>query len=560
MSPQSLVTLALAVVACATASQARAAEGSSAPVAVGRSREIASIDPPAASGSTHPTLASEAVTTLRQEHDVLMTWLEPGGSLRFARFVGEDWSQPITIVRQVSALATDRATLTVLDTQAVRRTLIARTGDTVARSGDAGRTWTRLPAPVLPFASFAGGDEGGYAFWLDIDADGSARLLGTRILAGQTVLDERVSAGSSTSAAMTWDGPVVVYRDGGTGDAHDIAVVRRQDAQWTRPRPVHHVVGWRPDRTFESGPELAALERRVAVAWATEAPHRPRVLVAFSADAGRTFGPPVEVAVKEGADAPLPVVDVDLDDNGDALVLWTAITGPGEAALQLARVSADGRRGEAIIVAAGLPTGTPGNPQIIRAGDRAAVVWVDAEYVRVVAVPIAAIPTPGTGRRTGPAVAGKTSTAPGGRARLSDTVVDLELESLRGENVSLASLRGRAALLNLWAIWCLPCIAEMPELVEIHERYGPEGLVVVGLNVDDAAATDKVRSFVAERELPFPIWLDPEMRVYGELRVKSLPVTLVVDPEGGIVWRRDGTITVDDPELEQALRVARSDL
>src|SRR5438477_6791658 len=161
------------------------------PVDAGPSLALTSIDPPAPPGSTSPALAAEDPTTVTREHEILMTWLEPGetgGRLRFARLSQETWSQPVTVAERVSTLGpADEPSLTVIDTQAVRRTLIAQTGDVVAQSGDGGRTWTRLPAPALPFASFAGGEEGAYAFWLAADGDGSAKLLGTRVLAGETL-------------------------------------------------------------------------------------------------------------------------------------------------------------------------------------------------------------------------------------------------------------------------------------------------------------------------------------------------------------------------------------
>ena len=238
----------------------------------GLSQKLISIDPPARPGSTSPALAVEAPTTVIREHQILMTWLEPGESgrrLRFARLSGRTWSRPITIAEPVASLGpTGRPSLTVIDTQGVRRTLVARTEEVVARSGDGGRTWTRLPVPALPFSSFAGGDEGGYVFWLAADGDQSAKLLGTRVLAGETLVDPRVVGGSGTSAAMTWDGPVVVYRDRNAKGAEDIAIVRRQDARWTLPRPVH-AEGWRPLRKLTSGPQVAALRRQVAVAWGT---------------------------------------------------------------------------------------------------------------------------------------------------------------------------------------------------------------------------------------------------------------------------------------------------
>ena len=547
----------------AAAAPARETAREVAPVDAGPSLALTSIDPPAPPGSTSPALAAEDPTTVTREREILMTWLEPGetgGRLRFARLSQETWSQPVTVAERVSTPGpADEPSLTVIDTQAVRRTLIARTGNVVAQSGDGGRTWTRLPAPALPFASFAGGEEGAYAFWLAADGDGSAKLLGTRVLAGETLLDPRVSAGSATSAAMTWNGPIVAYRAGTADGARDIATVRRVDAKWTTPRLVH-ADGWRPAESPKSGPHVAALRRQVTVAWYTEAPDRPRVLVAFSSDAGGTFGAPVEVDVAEGDHAPSGPVAVDLDDNGHALVLWLATTGPSEATLNLARASPDGKRGEELVVAKGLPPRLGGVPQIVRAGDRVAVAWIEGVLGRVhaMAVPLAHIPAPAD-RRARPVVASAGASTPSpGQGRMGEPAPDLKLVSLDGDEVSLASLRGRAVLLNVWATWCVPCIAEMPELAALHERHGKDGLVVVGVNVDSAETSNRVRAFIAERKIPFAIWLDPEMRIPRTLRVEGLPATFVIDREGRIVLRLERPIAANDPNLEQAVSRALS--
>src|SRR5438552_10687466 len=381
----------------AAAAPARETAREVAPVDAGPSLALSSIDPPAPPGSTSPALAAEDPTTITREHEILMTWLEPGetgGRLRFARLSQDTWSQPVPVRAPVSTLGpADGPSLTVSDTPAVRRTLIARTGNVVAQSGDGAWTWTRLPGPVLLFASFAGGEEGAYAFWLFADRDGSAKLLGTRVLAGETLLDRRVSGGSATSAAMTWNGPIVVYRAQSADGARDVAMVRRLDGKWTTPRLVH-ADGWRPAERPTSGPHVAAQRRQVAVGWYTEAPDRPRVLVAFSSDAGGAFGAPVEVDVAEGDHAPSGPVAVDLDDNGHALVLWLATTAPSEATLNLARASPDGTPGEELVVAKGLPPRPGGAPQIVRAGDRVAVAWIEGvlRRVRTMAVPLAGLP------------------------------------------------------------------------------------------------------------------------------------------------------------------------
>jgi peroxiredoxin len=572
-----LATLATAVCLALALGQPQPAEAGSAlvtaglpatadaptPVAAGSSFAATPIDPPASPGSGSPALAAENVVTLRRGHDVLMTWLEPGesgGRLRFARLTGEAWGQSITVADPVSKPGPlDPPSLTVLDTQGVRRTLIARTGDVVARSGDAGRTWTRLPAPRLAFASFAGGDEGGYAFWLDSNGDGTAKLRGTRVLAGETILDPRAADGSGTAAAMTWDGPVVAYRDVSVKGARDVAVVRRQDARWTPPHPVHPEAR-HPAEGPAPGPRMAALARQVAVAWYTEASDLPRGLVAFSSDAGRTFGAPLEVdATGSEGGGPSGFVDIAMDDGGNALVLWTAGASPEDVRLNLARVSPSGGRGDEVVLAEGLSAIAENAPQIVRAGERAAVAWVEGTpgRLRAVAVPLAGVPAPDGGRALRLAGNG-TEARPSavGRGRVGDTVPDHELATLGGEAVSLASLRGHAVLLNLWATWCVPCVAEMPELVKLQEQLGPQGLVVVGLSVDDAESSDKVRAFVSERKIAIPVWRDPEMLVYGDLRVRALPVTFVVDREGRILLRREGAITAEEPGIRGALRRA----
>ncbi len=515
-----------------------------------------SIDPPAPPGSNLPALAVEGPTTFSKEHEVLLTWLEPRGRLRFSRLSRGSWSPPVTIAEQVSAPdPADAPSLTVIETRGVRRTLIARTGDTVSRSGDGGRSWTRLPAPALPFASFAGGEEGAYAFWLGTGEDGAAKLLGTRVLAGETLLDPRVSAGAGTAAAMTWDGPVVVYQGWSAAEAREIAIVRRQEGRWTDPRPIHRE-DWRPAGT---GLHVAAWQRQVAVAWpaqaaqSSQAPGGSRLAVAFSSDAGRTFGAPVEVAATEDGPAPAGPVALVLDGDGQALVLWAA-----GATLNLARVSPDGRQGPALAVAKAPAVGIP---QIVQAGGQVAVAWTEGAHVHAVAVPLAAIP-PLRSRPLAQAVAAEKVPAETytGRGRVGDPVPGFALASLQGEKVSLASLHGQPVLLNLWATWCLPCLREMPDLAALQERFGEKGLVVVGLNVDAADALDKVRTFVAERKIPFTVWLDPGMRVSSALRVQALPASFVIDREGKIVLRRDEAITAGDLELETAIGRALTDL
>jgi thiol-disulfide isomerase/thioredoxin len=125
-----------------------------------------------------------------------------------------------------------------------------------------------------------------------------------------------------------------------------------------------------------------------------------------------------------------------------------------------------------------------------------------------------------------------------------------------GAKASLADFAGRPVLLNFWATWCLPCLGEMPELAALQERFGNEGLAVVGVNIDTPELLTRVRAMVAERKLPFTIWLDPAGKLVRPLKVEVLPTTLVFDRSGRLVWRRDRAITATDPELQAAIRRA----
>ena len=111
-----------------------------------------------------------------------------------------------------------------------------------------------------------------------------------------------------------------------------------------------------------------------------------------------------------------------------------------------------------------------------------------------------------------------------------------EFEDPQGRPVRLADFGGRPLLVNLWATWCAPCVAEMPTLDALAGREG-EALQVLAISQDrDGRA--KVESFFAERRFgmlqPF---LDPQMSLMEELGVTTLPATILYDSDGREVWR-----------------------
>jgi cytochrome c-type biogenesis protein len=144
----------------------------------------------------------------------------------------------------------------------------------------------------------------------------------------------------------------------------------------------------------------------------------------------------------------------------------------------------------------------------------------------------------------------------GGRVEIGAPVPSYRAVSLAGDSVSLAGVRGKTVLLNVWATWCHPCRTEIPELQAIHERYRGRGLELVGVSVDAAGADDAIRSFMKEFGMTYPVWRDPDERVSARFLIVGVPATFLIDRDGVLRWRKTGPIAPDDPTLAAAIERA----
>jgi hypothetical protein len=187
------------------------------------------------------------------------------------------------------------------------------------------------------------------------------------------VLDDRVCECCSTAAAMTDDGPVVVFRDRSEQEIRDISIVRRQGDGWTSSARVA-ADDWRIEGCPVNGPAVAAVGRQVAVVWYTAGGSGPKVQVAFSEDAGATFGPPRVV----DSGRPLGRVDLVFDPPGRAVVSWLE-GADNRAEIRLRRMSAEGGGGEPIAVASTSPSRASGFPRLARIDEQLYLAWVDIE-------------------------------------------------------------------------------------------------------------------------------------------------------------------------------------
>lgn len=137
--------------------------------------------------------------------------------------------------------------------------------------------------------------------------------------------------------------------------------------------------------------------------------------------------------------------------------------------------------------------------------------------------------------------------------RAGDALPALSATTLEGQSVSLADYRGEAVLLNLWATWCPPCRAEMPYFQELSREYGPRGLNVVGVSVDNAGARDLLEAFLVEAGVDYDILLDPAMVSMDQLGVLGLPATFLVDTDGVVRHVRAGPVQEGDTTFTRAI-------
>ena len=133
------------------------------------------------------------------------------------------------------------------------------------------------------------------------------------------------------------------------------------------------------------------------------------------------------------------------------------------------------------------------------------------------------------------------------------TAPDFELISLDGKKVRLSDYRGKAVLINFWATWCSPCKVEMPWFVDLQKRYGDDGLVVLGIALDDTEPS-KIAQFASEMGINYMVLLgtDKVSELYGN--VDYLPTSFYIDRQGKIVGK--GTGLLGRGEIEDNVKMA----
>jgi thiol-disulfide isomerase/thioredoxin len=109
---------------------------------------------------------------------------------------------------------------------------------------------------------------------------------------------------------------------------------------------------------------------------------------------------------------------------------------------------------------------------------------------------------------------------------------DFTLNDLEGKTWTLRELRGKVVLVNFWATWCPPCRKEMPDLDALYKRFKGQGFVILAIDDEEV---EKIKPYLAEHPVSYPILLDPGRKTNESFRVDGIPKSFVYDREGKLV-------------------------
>lgn len=175
---------------------------------------------------------------------------------------------------------------------------------------------------------------------------------------------------------------------------------------------------------------------------------------------------------------------------------------------------------------------------------------------------VAALAALGLALSTVPFVPGCSKAEPGAQAvsnaacdqNARPANLDFVVKDMNGEDVRLADFKGKVVLLNFWATWCGPCKYEIPAFVELQDKYRDQGVVFLGLSVDDPV--EMLKPFAEKYKMNYPVLVglgrDDVQEAFGP--VWGIPVTFMISRDGSLCKRHMGIGTKEQFEKEiQAL-------
>ena len=136
----------------------------------------------------------------------------------------------------------------------------------------------------------------------------------------------------------------------------------------------------------------------------------------------------------------------------------------------------------------------------------------------------------------------------GGNAATHPFAPDFSVSDLSGQTLQLSRYRGKVVLLNFWATWCAPCRSETPRLVDLQNKYGGEGLQIVGISLDDDPR--RVDAFDQQLRMNYPVAIGDAKLAEQYGGVLGLPVSFLIGRDGRICAKHTGEADISLIERE----------
>jgi thiol-disulfide isomerase/thioredoxin len=132
---------------------------------------------------------------------------------------------------------------------------------------------------------------------------------------------------------------------------------------------------------------------------------------------------------------------------------------------------------------------------------------------------------------------------------------DFDVKDLEGKPLSVSSYKGKVVLIDFWATWCGPCVAELPNVLKTYEKHHPKGLEVIGISLDQNK--ERLTKFISDKQVPWRQYFDGlgwQNKLGEKYGVNSIPATYLLDKEGKIIAK-----DLRGEELETAVAKALGD-
>lgn len=133
-------------------------------------------------------------------------------------------------------------------------------------------------------------------------------------------------------------------------------------------------------------------------------------------------------------------------------------------------------------------------------------------------------------------------------------ISNFTLENTDGQIKRYSELKGdKITVIDFWATWCKPCLVSIPKLVELSDSYSDNRVKFIGICVEGPRNISKIKPFAESAGINYPILIDQNHEVSGELNISVIPTLLVIGPENKILYTHEGFVAGDETILKNEI-------